>query len=58
MFASQSVKAVSTSKAKTLGISLSQILKEGKWSEESTWQKFYNKEIFPEITTSQSTFAF
>ena len=48
MFTSHSVRAASTSKAKTLGISLSQILKKGQWSKESTWQKFYNKEIFPE----------
>ena len=57
MFTSHSVRAASTSKAKTLGISLSQILKKGQWSKESTWQKFYNKEIFPEATTFQSILA-
>ena len=44
----------STLKAKTLGVYLSQIFKKGQWSNKSPWQKFYNKEIFPETTTFQS----
>ena len=50
MFTSHFVRAASTSKAKTLDISLSQILKKGQWPKESIWQKFYNEEIFPEAT--------
>ena len=37
--------SASTSKAKVQGLSLSDILKRGQWSGESTWQKHYNKEI-------------
>ena len=57
MFTSYSVRAGSTSKAKTLGVSLSQILKKGQWSKELKWQKLYNKEIYPETTTFQSILA-
>ena len=57
IFTSHSVRAASTSKAKALGISLSQILKKSQWSKESTSQKFYNKEIFSDATTFQSKFA-
>ena len=56
-FTSHSVRVASTSKAKTLGISHNQILKKCQWSKERTWQKFYNKEIFPETTTFQSILA-
>ena len=44
-FKSHSVRSASTSKAKFLGVSTKQILKRGRWSSKSTWQKFYNKEI-------------
>ena len=57
MFMSYSVRAGSTSKAKTSGVSLSQILKKCQWSKELTWQKLYDKEIFPETTTFQSILA-
>ena len=57
VFTSHSVRAASTSKAKTMAISLSQILKKGQWFKELTWQRFYNKEIFPETTTFQSILA-
>ena len=57
MFTSHSVRAASTSKAKTLCISLRQILKKGQRSTESTWQIFYNKEIFPEKNTFQPLLA-
>ena len=57
MFTSRLCRAASTSKAKTLGISLSQIVKKGHCSKESTWQKFYNEEIFPETTTFQLILA-
>ena len=54
MFTSHPVRAASTSKAKALGTSLCQIFTKVQWSKESTWQKFYNKKIFPETTTFQS----
>ena len=57
MFTSHSVREAPTLKAKTLGISLSQILKKGQWSKESTWQTSYNKEVFPETTACQSVLA-
>ena len=44
-FNSHSVRSASTSKVKSLSVSTKQILKQGKWSLKSTWQKFYNKEI-------------
>ena len=44
-FNSHSVRSASTSKVKSLGVSTKQILKRGRWSSKSTWQKFYNKEI-------------
>ena len=44
-FKSHAARSVSTSKAKSLGVSTKQILKWGRWSSNSTWQKFYNKEI-------------
>ena len=44
-FKSHSVRSALTSKAKSLDVSTKQILKRGRWSSKSTWQKFYNKEI-------------
>ena len=44
-FKSHSVRSVSTSKAKSLGVSTKHFLKRGRWCSKSTWQKFYNKEI-------------
>ena len=54
MFTPHFVTAASTLKAITLAISLSQIFKKSQWFKESTWPKFYNKEISPETTTFQS----
>ena len=50
-FKSHSVRSASTSKAKSLGVSTKQILKRGRWSSKSTWQKFYNKEIISQEET-------
>ena len=44
-YTAHSVRAASTSKAKALGISLNDILQMGDWTRESTWQKFYHKEV-------------
>lgn len=45
IFKPHSTRSASTSKAKSSGISTKDILKRGNWSNKSTWQKFYNKEI-------------
>lgn len=44
-YQAHSVRAASTSKTKSRGLSTNDILKMGNWSQESTWQKFYNKNI-------------
>ena len=44
-FKSHSTRSASTSKAATRGASLKDILDRGHWSNASTWQKFYNKDI-------------
>ena len=43
-YQARSCRSASTSKAKVQSLSLSDILKRGQWSGESTWQK-HNKEI-------------
>ena len=45
IFRGHSTRSASSSKAGLAGISTDEILKRGSWSNESTWQKFYNKEI-------------
>ena len=44
-FGSHSTSSASASKAKLSGFSVKEILDRGSWSTESTWQKFYHKEI-------------
>ena len=44
-FQAHSCRAASTSKAKNLGIPLSEILKRGCWSRDSTFKKFYDKDV-------------
>lgn len=43
VFKAHSTRAASTSKASNSGVSLKEIVKRGYWSNESTFQKFYNK---------------
>ena len=45
IFKAHSVRSASTSKAKSLRFTTKDILRKGNWSGESTWQRFYNKEI-------------
>ena len=45
IFKAHSVRSASTSKAKSSGFTIKDILKKGNWSGESTWQRFDNKEI-------------
>ena len=45
IFKAHSVRSASTSKAKSLGFTTKDILRKGNWSGQSTWQRFYSKEI-------------
>ena len=45
VFKGHSVRAASSSKAGSRGATLKDILDRGNWSQESTWQRFYNHEI-------------
>ena len=47
-FAGHSTRTVSSSKAKAAGAPTRETLKCGFWSKESTFEKFYHKEITPE----------
>ena len=44
-FGGHSTRSASTSKAELSGFSVKEVLDRGSWSNESTWQKFYHKEI-------------
>ena len=45
IYQAHSVRAAATSKAFMKGLSVSDIIKRGNWSKESTWQRFYNRNI-------------
>ena len=45
VFQTHSIRAAASSKAHTMGLSTDDVLKKGNWSQESTWQKFYHKNI-------------
>ena len=45
VFKGHSTRSASTSKACLSGISVDDILSRGSWSNESTWQKFYHKQV-------------
>ena len=47
-FKAHSTRSTSTSKAGLQGASMEEILKRGSWSNKSTWQRFYNKNIVEE----------
>ena len=47
-FKAHSTRSASTSKADLSGAPIEEILKRGCWSNKSTWQKFYNKNIIQE----------
>ena len=44
-FRGHSSRSVSTSKAEFSGLSAKDVLDQGSWSNESTWQKVYHKKI-------------
>lgn len=45
IFKAHSTRTAASSKASSIGISVTEILKRAGWSNESTFQKFYNKSI-------------
>ena len=45
IFKAHSTRSASTSKAGLHGLSLSDILEQGSWSNSTTWQKFYHKNV-------------
>ena len=45
IFKPHSIHSVSSSHARLSGLSLSDILKRGSWSNKTTWERFYNKPI-------------
>ena len=45
VFKAHSVRGAASSKACTKGLSVKDILLKGNWSRESTWQKFYHRDI-------------
>ena len=44
-FQAHSVRGASSSKVSSKGLSVQDILNRGNWSNESTWQRFYHKEV-------------
>ena len=46
-FSGHSTRSASTSKADLSGLAVTDILNRGSWSNESTWQKIYHKEVTP-----------
>ena len=45
VFNGHSTRSAPTSKACLSGVSVDDILSQGSWSNESTWQKFYHKQV-------------
>ena len=44
-FSAHSVRGASSSKAFMEGLSIQEVLDHGSWSQESTWQRFYHREV-------------
>ena len=55
IFQSHSIRAASSSRVHCRGLSTLDILKQGNWSQESTWQRFYHKEIHSSAKEFQNT---
>ena len=47
LFTVHSTRSATTSKASASGLSMIEILERGTWSNKSTWQRFYKKDIIP-----------
>lgn len=54
-FTAHSTRSAASSKYKTLGASVSEIMKCGNWSSSSTWQRFYHKPITSGIKEAQKS---
>ena len=55
LFSAHSTRSASTSKACMKGLSIEDILKRGRWSRSSTWQKHYHKFVHSESELFQSS---
>ena len=47
LFTTHSTRSAATSKVSASGLSMIEILEPGTWSNKSTWQRFYEKDIIP-----------
>ena len=47
LFTAHSTRSATTLKASASGLSMIEILERGTWSNKSTWQRFYKKDIIP-----------
>ena len=47
LFTAHSTRSATISKASASGLSMKEILERGTWSNKSTWQRFYKKDITP-----------
>ena len=45
VFQAHSLRGASSSKALLKGLSVKDIVSHGRWSQESTWQKYYHKRV-------------
>ena len=45
VFQAHSLRGASSSKALLKGLSVKDIVNHGRWSRESTWQKFYHRKV-------------
>jgi hypothetical protein len=51
VFKAHSTRGAAASKALASGLSLDSILKAGQWSRESTFSKFYQRDILPSVAS-------
>ena len=55
-FKAHSLGAAASSKVANLGLKLVDILENGNWTNESTWQRFYHKRVASASQRFQETF--
>ena len=54
LFKGHSTRSASTSKAGLAGLSATDILERGSWTNASTWQRFYNRQVEPSAEKYQN----
>ena len=54
IFKGRSTRSASTSNAEWAGLSVTDILERGSWTNASTWQRFYNKQVEPSADKYQN----